>query len=373
MDDVNNANENDHQEITEQQQIADVVAADRRHLKMNSVLERKGKFPLRNRIKIDLLIKHFLENLEDDVYNMIFDSDIHEYHYDGLDSERDTEEEVETAIRFFPELLSRKGGRYNVLPIQNLTLATDEHDNCVRCNQEGVHYIPLFARLALEFGSFEEEARGGLLYENGNNVIQNLIELRNHDCQDDIEDTYLQIMIRLRRIGLFKKEDIRRYDLLNYLCVYYVHFPKKRLTFLIEWDPTALTQTCPHKNLPLHYATLNNKDNSTQGFQFVFDYGIKYYPRKNGIRFLFKKDRNNKTAFQDACELYGTHEVVRIIEYTLTEYSDTPICIKNTLISAAHEENIHLDCLYFLLRREPDVIQKLLSRSIPVGQKRKSR
>jgi hypothetical protein len=32
--------------------------------------------------------------------------------YDGLDSDRNTEEEIETAVRFFPGVLSMKDGRW---------------------------------------------------------------------------------------------------------------------------------------------------------------------------------------------------------------------------------------------------------------------
>jgi hypothetical protein len=32
----------------------------------------------------------------------------------------------------------------------------------------------------------------------------------------------------------------------------------------------------------------------------------------------------------------------------------------DALITAAIDKNIHLDCVYFLLRREPDILQKLL-------------
>jgi hypothetical protein len=40
----------------------------------------------------------------------------------------------------------------------------------------------------------------------------------------------------------------------------------------------------------------------------------------------------------------------------------------DALITACIDENIHLDCVYFLLRKEPDVLQKLLSSSLPSPQ-----
>jgi hypothetical protein len=42
------------------------------------------------------------------------------------------------------------------------------------------------------------------------------------------------------------------------------------------------------------------------------------------------------------------------------------LSIAKALVISATDKNIHLDCVYFLLRREPDVLQKLLP-STPVA------
>jgi hypothetical protein len=61
--------------------------------------------------------------------------------------------------------------------------------------------------------------------------------------------------------------------------------------------------------------------------------------------------------------------VMKLIEDTLIRYSDTtPVNVEEALLSTAIDENVHLDCVYFLLRllrREPDVLLKLLSQSSP--------
>merc|ERR1712238_177738 len=51
-----------------------------------------------------------------------------------------------------------------------------------------------------------------------------------------------------------------------------------------------------------------------------------------------------------------------IVEEILTRYHSegTPLNIVEALMVAAADENIHLDCSYFLLRREPDVLVRLL-------------
>ena len=54
---------------------------------------------------------------------------------------------------------------------------------------------------------------------------------------------------------------------------------------------------------------------------------------------------------------------MKIVEETLARFPDTPLNVIDALLSAAIDENSHLDGVYFLLRREPDVLVKLLSQS----------
>ena len=52
---------------------------------------------------------------------------------------------------------------------------------------------------------------------------------------------------------------------------------------------------------------------------------------------------------------------MKVIETTLAENSDNKYVTSNVLLSAAIDDKIHLDGLYFFLRREPDLLLKLLS------------
>jgi hypothetical protein len=109
--------------------------------------------------------------------------------YCGLDSDLDTEAEVETAIRFFPDVLScRKGDRWDYNKAQ-LVDAEGEGEYPIRCisylaglsrpffNLRSVSFIPLYIRLAIEFGVFAKELSGGLLCgeNHGDNVLQRLV------------------------------------------------------------------------------------------------------------------------------------------------------------------------------------------------------
>ncbi|OEU09154.1 hypothetical protein FRACYDRAFT_249072 [Fragilariopsis cylindrus CCMP1102] len=370
-------NENGEQQeaqADEQEQIDAAAAAaetKRRHLKIDSVLARKGKFPLRNRKKINVLIEEFLVKLEDDIHDMFFENELTDADtYDALDSDRDTEEEVETALRFFPEVLSRRkdvyAGRFRY-PIQELALAHDVQNGKYQCNVKTVLFIPIVARLAIEFDLFEEDERGGLLLgfgRYGDNTLHQLmltdqtIEGDNREQQHEaVDDKFLQVLIQLRKLGLLKKEDIQRYDLLHCLCGE-DYFAEKRLRFLVEWDPNALTQTDRFGHVPLDYMV-----RSIQGFESVFEYGIRYFPKKKGISLLFHTSNSWLTPFHYACKHFGYEKVKKIIEDTLGRYSSTPINSADALLSAAIDENVHLYGVYFLLRRDPDMLQKLLSSS----------
>ncbi|OEU12758.1 hypothetical protein FRACYDRAFT_244031 [Fragilariopsis cylindrus CCMP1102] len=351
----------DEQQQQQQQQQQAVVLLK----KMILVLEQKETFPFQTRNKTDELVANFLENLEDDIHDMLCDNYTEAGNYRGLDSDRDTEAEVEAIVRFFPAVLTRS--EEDEYPIQILAVAHNE-DGDWQCNVKAVSFIPLLLRLAIEFGLFEEDERGGLLCED---VLHHLmdsdnteLELHNQEHHESVDTKYLQVLIQLRRLGVLKKEDIQRYGLLYRLCIE-DHFAEKRFRFIVEWDPSALTQTNENGWLPIHYAS---EESSIRGLELVFEYGIRYFPKKKGISLLFKKKKNHdgSTSFQYACMKFGEKQMIKMIEDTFircySSLDDTPpLNVVEALMTAAIDEDIHLDCVYFLLRRQPDILQKLLS------------
>ena len=131
-----------------------------------SILRRQEEFPLRQRTKLDELMMEFRTDLGNDIHEMMCENYDPENpnDYRGLDSNRDTVTEVETAIRFFPEVLTRRGGRKNEYPIQILTYSY-ENDNKYVCNWKAVSFVHVLAELAIEFDSFQDDMRGGLVVD----------------------------------------------------------------------------------------------------------------------------------------------------------------------------------------------------------------
>jgi hypothetical protein len=395
-------------EVQQAAAAAAVTAARKtRRLKMISVLTRLEEFPLQTRNEIDemdYLIQEFLEKVENNIHDMLCDQYGEGDNYRGLDSDRDTEAEVETVIRFFPGVLSRRS-YYGLCPIQQPITCTryDDYDTEFNYifNVQAASFIHLFARLAIELGTFDAQYRGGLLCEDqvGDNVFgelmrrntiesqnwervqvggnffgelmrRNTIESQNRERRELINKKCVQVLIQLRKFGLFKKEDIQRYGLLHMGCFCHNsdYIPENSFRFLAEWDPDSLLGSGHIEGkwkgrLPLHVAV---ERCCILGFQLVFEYGIRYFPKKTGFSLLFKKDDNGDTSFQMACRKFGGGVVIAGVEETLTRYNScsdntSPLNIMEALVMAAVDENVHLDCLYFLLKREPDVLVKLLS------------
>jgi len=278
--------------------------------------------------------------------------------YRGLDSNRDTEAEVETAVRFFPNVLSREGGRYNRYPVIYLTFMIDNNDDYV-CNARAVSFVHVLARLAIEFGSFQENERGGLLVDNGDSL--NSLVFSSHSSYGEghnrtVDDVFVAEMIRLRQMGLLVREDIQEYEPVHVLCAQ-EYFAENRFRFLVEWNPASLTRTNRYGSLPLH----NAANGTLRSFRIVFDYGISYYPMMEGISILFQKDDFGETPIQVACKRFERNDVMDVVKETLARYSPTtPINNTDALLLAAIDERIHLDCVYFLLRRVPDVLIRMV-------------
>jgi len=66
------------------------------------------------------------------------------------------------------------------------------------------------------------------------------------------------------------------------------------------------------------------------------------------------------TPFQVACTKFKRKDVIDVVEETLARYNPTtPINTMDALLLAAIDERIRFDCVYFLLRRQPDVLMRM--------------
>ena len=256
----------------------------------------------------------------------------------------------------------RCGGLYPDYPIRCLAR---------QCNTKAIPFIHLFARLAIEFGSFQEHERGGLLARDTHdrdNVLEKLVESSpavTDEEQRHVDTTSVTELIRLRELGLMKKQDIQQYRLVQQLCIYSSGCFEQRGRFLLEWDPYSILRVDTFGNRPLRYAA---EFASLAGFRFVFERGMRYFPQHVGITLLFRNhDRtisDHRTPIGYACARFERKEVLRVIDDVLAHSAlTTPLNITDAFLVAILDDTIHLDAVYFLLRRQPDTLIRLITNS----------
>ena len=289
-------------------------------------------------------------------------------HYNSLDSYREIVVEVETAIRFYPEVISQ---RKDVVWDKNEEELVDAPDGegffpiqCVcyglysanddiaeyHFNLKAASFVVLLVQLSIGLNQFTKDKRGGLLIEDnfGDHTLENLVFSTSSRYDDDykqlIDNLCLTQQIRLRRTDYFKKEDILDYNLFKNVYNPGNHFAE-RIRFLIEWNPPSLLQTNDGNDLPFHLATMDHFTAFTMHmFQLIFDYVIRFFSNNKGICLLLTKNYWNKTPFQLAVVLFGYYPVMKGVEDTLVRYviDGTPLHVPDAFITLALDGNIHL-------------------------------
>jgi len=288
----------------------------------------------------------------------------------GLDCDRDTEEQVETAIRFFPETLQEIYFGRNVICMQVSNRRW--RNGCL--SFKTVSFVPLLAKLGIELGQFREEERGGLICGTddllkvlaSNHFKGDLTKANDSEYYRLLDETCLAVLIRLRDMGLFRKEDIVEHNLLGSLLQGSV-FPEQRFRFLVDWNPDCLGAPIGfpffHADLlPIKSLVLSD-DLDVAGFQEVLRSGMKYFPEKFGFLFHMGLTKGsllrNKTAYAIACQKHGKKVVDTILneEWSVACGRDATNQIGlDALLYASTEPAVNLDLVYTLLRRDPALL-----------------
>ena len=115
-------------------------------------------------------------------------------------------------------------------------------------------------------------------------------------------------------------------------------------------------------------------------FQFLFEQCIRYYPYKKGISLLFQNvgefgitNERITTPLAIACRpIYHAMNrdpvkrkaVIDVVEDVLSRYAGTtPINTMDAVLAAAMDPEIHVDAVYFLTSRQPDVLISMMKSS----------
>jgi hypothetical protein len=322
--------------------------------------------------------KKFLKSLKDDVGDFL--------HYD-MDDEEHSEDDIRTLVQCVPHALSHqlvKGDGCWDFPIGGIALHNTECISTGSYRQIGLSLIPVLADEGMKLNVFEDDMRGGLLCKDndGSNELWR-ISACGFDESSDLR--LLDVIKRLREMGLFKKEDIRKYNLLH--CSKNEHC-SKRFNYFANWDPSALKYTCPHMERDpiwlLHVCRLSIDPHS---FQSVLNATLRHYPHdlvqvlflrgtsEGNITFqtaeetLGKKEAlklfENPT-FQTAGETLGKKEALALFENCLDAetngskvlFEKNPKTNMYAFMVAAAGDTSDLDMVYYLLRRNPLVLDE---------------
>ena len=289
----------------------------------------------------------------------------------GLDFDVDTEEEAELAIRFFPNVLTE------AYRSQSSSMRGSHPIYILMTSSKALSFVPLLAELGADLGLFTEKQRGGLGCTFRGVFFQLVCNtIRKDEFEEEesgkLDEVSTVIMMRLKEKGLMKKEDIFNHNLVNLLLYKAVYddklFIEKRFRFLIDWDPYILMECVSSSYLLYHFVRFLGATNdgqilpgNLQKFWLIFELGLLYFPSEVG--FVFHKNKFYRSTFSLACEKFGTKPITQLIDDEISNYlKQNKNRQQDMLSSAASNDEISLDGLYILFRRDPIGIMSKLSK-----------
>ena len=159
-------------------------------------------------------------------------------------------------------------------------------------------------------------------------------------------------------MGLFSKEDVRKYHLLLGSSCF--ELSPKRFNYFADWDPSLLKESVA---LGQETSLLHMDPNFAGGdkfqFQLALGASLRRYPHE--LSLLLLKNPNGDTPFQRATAGYdiGKKEAWKLIQKCLEESNVSQILEKNSetnmypFMFAAVGDTSELDLVYYLLHRNP--------------------
>ncbi|GFH58440.1 hypothetical protein CTEN210_14916 [Chaetoceros tenuissimus] len=251
-----------------------------------------------------------------------------------LGNHKPSVEAVEKVVKKFPSTLTyRSNDRMGKIPIQ--WAAQSFH---------GYEYVPVLAKVGMEYKVGGEDARGGLLmvdpYGNwGWNTLQMMTNMRSNE--EDDEDRHhsdlkrLNVLKELRAMGLLLKRDIQE----QYLQVFSCWEPcQMRFKYFANWDPDALLGRIIQENKPfIHYMSSESKE---QRIILALKAGFQHHPHIGGL--LFIEDDQGTTAFDCLVNEKGVEKAMSLLHELLSTDCNYPI-LHHVFIKAPQHKGLFMD------------------------------
>lgn len=292
----------------------------------------EDSLPSELRFSINLKAIKFLDDLnKQDFGNCLYTQLFLDYKH--------TEECARALVQRVPAALSYRD-EWNEILIDSAAM-----DHC------SVFLVPMLAEEGLKNNVGGEGMRGGLLCRNGG-VLRDIagLEYDKEDYEgtldfDEVDSNNLDVIKRLRGMGLLQKEDIRNYGLLLQSSID-KEISQRRFHYFVDWEPS---------NLKIHWqeGTLlcfRNGEDKREEYQMFLTAALRHYPDELGL--LLLKNNYGETPFQlirGACGDEGWEIVTECLDRI---GGDTNLY---QLMFAAAGNSSELDLVYHLLRRNPAV------------------
>jgi hypothetical protein len=204
-------------------------------------------------------------------------------------------------------------------------------------SNESVQYIPLLAKQGVKHNVGGDDARGGLLLGDDDNVLHELAY--QGDNSENADLLYLDVMKKLRESKLLLREDIQDHNLLYLASVY--HRSPMRFEFLAAWCPEGL-KTHQYAGLPVIHAIIDFGD-SIELFSTFLETALRYHPNDLGL--IFQKDYEGQTACERAFKKYGNDITMSAIG-DLIPFDDPKVPILHHVAKHAPQYMKYFACRY---------------------------
>ena len=286
----------------------------------------------------------------------------------GLNSDIDTEDEAELAIRFFPRVLTEELSTDILGPGMHIQVFRPIH--LLITSPKAVSFVPLFLKLDADRGG-----RRPLFFHQGI-LLQLLVNRypKNLFGEEGSSELDEESLLVLTRMGLVKTDAI--YGLISWLFeqagVLQSAFVERRLRLLIDRNPSVLINSNISGSSLLNsfqeydYSLSVINSVGLMILETILELGIIHFPTQLGFAF-------HEFNFHSLCGNYGRERVQEIFRDkligTLRQHSSSNydiisnsnssssnnnnITLKALVLAAATNKNISLDGVYTLVRCDP--------------------
>ncbi len=296
----------------------------------------------------------------------------------GLDSEIDTEDQVEVVLRLFPSLLEEpilvEMPRDDAFRLRIGIVNALNPTHVLLTRAKTIFFVPLFLKMNKEVKtgigiycfcklllvpgqkSFREVF--------GKNYTRLAFAGQEEASSEDDEELNQQSLLALKRMKemelLQSDEDID--NLIKWVLAKAknrsIDFAESRLRLLIEWKPSVLKEfrrKFPDPLLHVFWGYCGNPIEKCSSlemrlFEVISELGMKYFPEELGFAFP-------ECVYDEFCKRYGAKRITGILHNKLKAESrssgQTKKELPSLVISAATNDEICLDAVYILLRFDP--------------------